>query len=78
MSEQSDAREQERISERVAQILVGQIRVALERRLASEEVSLVFQEVSDSLAKYPEQLGNAAPQNIQERIDALIIDMRLW
>ena len=66
------------LSERVAQILVGQIRAALERRIAPEEVSLVFRETSDLLAEHLRQHGNSVPQNIQDRIEALIIDLRLW
>ena len=64
--------------EQAAQILVGQIRVALEHRLDHEEVSLVLRETSDLLAEHLKQHGSAVSQSVRDRIDALIIDLRMW
>ena len=75
---QSSGRDQLLYFEQAAQILVGQIRVALERRLGPEEVSLVLQETSDLLAEHLKQHGSAVSQSVQDRIDALIIDLRMW
>ena len=76
---QSSGRDQLLYFEQAAQILVGQIRVALERRLGPEEVSLVLQETSDLLAEHLKQInGSAVSQSVQDRIDALIIDLRMW
>ena len=66
------------ISRQAAQILVGQIRVALERRLDPEEVSLVLQETSDLLVERLKQHGNSVPRNIHDKIETLIIDLRMW
>ena len=77
-NDQPSGRDEARYSEQAAQILVGQIRVALERRLDPEEVSLVLQETSDLLVEHLKQHGSAVSQSVQDRIDALIIDLRMW
>ena len=77
-NDQSSGRDQLLYFEQAAQILVGQIRVALEPRLGPEEVSLVLQETSDLLAEHLKQRGSSVSQSVQDRIEALIIDLRMW
>ncbi len=79
MSDQPLNGDQELLFEQSAQILVRHIRASLEERgQTPQEVSLVFQEVSDRLVQ---QIGNSqkpVPESLRELLSVLIIDMRLW
>ena len=78
MSDQPDGKDQVWYSEQVVQMLVADIRAALESQLTPEEVSQAFQETSLKLGERLEPPQTSLPESAHDQILALIIEMRMW